>query len=503
MSGTATRTSTSARNIVSGWIGTLITLASGLIAMPWILRWLGSERFGAYRVLLDCTGYLILLDLGIEGSLRARLAPKLGIGDSAGVFQFLAAGLRAFLRISVAMLAAGAGFVLFLPRFLAAGAIGAEELRAAICILLVPTLWLPLSVFRTLEEARQRGYVINLLFAIQSVLISIFYVAAARAGWGLPGQAAAVVAAQIPAVAILTRTGLRRYPGVLRAQAQPTAVAAVWALSWPTLLFNLSGRAGLLSDNFLIGWLLGPAAVSRFFLTQRLASFALGQLQAFGNATWAGLVELHAQGHNERFQSRLLDLTTLVSCLGMAVLGPICAYNPQFLSLWLGTNVYAGEPVNLLVCVNVWLWSLTSLWSWPLSGTGHMGQWAPYAVLFTVVNLTVSIVATRSLNIAGPLIGTLAGFLFVYTWAMPRVLAKVYQVSPGALWRSALTPLIWGLPYAGLLWFVARHHTPRGWLGLALQAGLSGIGGLLLAWSHLGAEGRDEWRARLRSALAR
>src|SRR4051812_5638077 len=88
-----------------------ITLVIGLLVTPLLLRWLGEERFGAFRVSLDWIGYLGLLELGLGAALPPLLARSLGQGNSDGIRNTLAAGLRAYFRITLLMLVAGLGLV--------------------------------------------------------------------------------------------------------------------------------------------------------------------------------------------------------------------------------------------------------------------------------------------------------------------------------------------------------------------------------------------------------
>lgn len=487
----------------SGLLMTALTLITSFASTPWILHWLGNERFGAFRVLMDWFGWLTILDLGIIGSVTARLGPKLGAGDEEGVFGILVAGFRVYIRIALAMLAAGAILVVALPYFVPLKTVSAHELRMAAWIMLIPTAWVPFSVFRALTEARQRGYLVNLLLALQAMLTTAFLVFTAWAGWGLIGQGLANTLAVAPTTAVLVYLGMRRYRGVLSTKPAANAIEEVRSLNWPTFWFNISGRLGLLSDNMVIGSMLGPAAVAPFFLTQRIAQIAQTQLQAIGNATWAGLVELYAQGQTAKFCSRMVDLTALVSGIGIAVLGPIAAYNGRFIALWVGAGSYAGEWVNAIACVNIWMWAIVSLWCWPIGGAGHIAQWLPYALWFSGINIVVSVAATAWVGLAGPLIGTFAAFVLIDSWALPRVLARIFDPSLGSLWKAALAPMLWGAPYSALIWWIARSHTPHGWLGLAAEASLAGLGGLFLWWLSLGSDLRQQWQFRFRSAWAR
>lgn len=496
------RTRKSAWNVASGLLFTVISVSIGLLATPWLLYWLGSERFGAYRVLMDWMGYIALFELGLTGALMACLAPKVSQGDASAVRSLLIAGIQAYFRVMLFMLLIGVGLVIALPHIISLEAVSSDELRTAGLIFLLPLLLTPLYVFRSLAEARQRYYVFSLLMSAQFVLTTVLLLITAWMGWGLPGQSLAAAVAQLPTVLMLMWDGMREYGGIRSSTPDRSAKKQLWSLSLPTFIHGITDRIGLVSDNLIIGWILGPVAVVPFYLTQRLAALAQSQLRGLSNATWAGLVEVHSQGKIAIFRLRVLELTSTVSALGIAVLGPIAAYNHHFVGLWVGFTSYAGEPVTVITCINFWFWSIYSLWGWLLFGTGNIGRWVPYAVVFTIVNVAVSAFGTLAIGLVGPLLGTLLSFLLINSWALPRVLHQIFELSPLMLWQTALSPLTWGLPYSAILWLIAHTHTPWGWLGLAMEMSSAGLGGLALWWTlSLNEDTRTQWRYRLRSVL--
>jgi O-antigen/teichoic acid export membrane protein len=494
----------SAKILSSGLLFTLVTLGVGIFTTPWLLHWLGSERFAVYRVLLDWGGYLMLFEFGLGGAMGARLAVAHSKGDQATTRGLIATGLRLYGGVTLLMVAAGVIWVVFLPNLITLDAIGRVELRAAGVASLIGLAFTPFTVFRNVAESQQRGYVVSLLLTIQSLLTTATLLITAWAGWGLVGQCLATAAAQLFFALCLLRDGLKNNPGVLRENAQSEISRDLWSLNWPTFIFNISGRVGLLTDNIIVAWSLGSTAVAPFYLTQRLAGLALSQLQGVGNATWAGLVELYAQGQEDIFRRRLFELTSLVSGLGICLLGPIAAYNHHFVVMWVGAENFGGERIGLLACLNVWFWALFSLWGWPISGTGHIARWTPYALLSSAVNLAVSLVATSLFGVTGPLLGTLVAFVLIQSWAMARVLSALFSISPVELWRRAIGPLWWGGPYIATLWWWAQIHTPHGWLELAVEGALAGFGGLCLFWLvGCSAETKRLWVGRLQLAVER
>jgi O-antigen/teichoic acid export membrane protein len=495
-----TRLRHSSWNVASGMAYMVLTVGIGIFTTPWLLRWLGQERYGTWRVMSDAFAYLTLLDLGFGGAVMALLAPALGRRDSTTAGRVIVSSLAVYRMITLAMLAAGVLLVILLPRLIPE--MGAREIRLAAAILVLPALWTFANVFRVLAEARQQSYVVTLALMAQYLLITGLSLFAAKMNWKLPGQAGASAIGLFLPAAYLVSTGLRQYPGCASSKSTSPMNSALWKLSWPTLIFNLSGRAGLMSDNIVIGWAIGPAMVAPFYLTQRLAALAQLQLQGIGNGTWAGLVELHAQGDAPTFRARLLELTGLVSGLGLAILGPVAAYNRQFLEHWLGLDSYAGDAVTLLACLNAWLWSIFSLWGWPLSGAGKIAAWAPYSLVFLAVNLGVSIIGALRFGMVGPLLGTLTAFLSVNLWAMPLVLEKCFGVRSGSVLRAAGKPLLCGLPYMGLIWSVAHHYAANGWIELGAELSASVAGGIAV-W-YFTAVSRDErkvWKARITGLL--
>jgi O-antigen/teichoic acid export membrane protein len=498
------RTRKSAWSLGSGLLFTVVTICVGIFTTPILLRLLGAERFGAYRVLLDWATYLPLLEFGLGGALWARLAVASAKRDEALIERLLIAGWRAYFRVALLILCSGFVLLLLLPNIIKATMISDSELRISWLVFLGLTLFYPFVIYRLLAEARQQSYVVSLLNTIQSLLTTTLLLLTAWAGWKLIGQAIGTVLAQIPTALVLTLIGRRSYSINWLAKPDAEAKASLKELNWSTFLYNISYRVGILSDNIIIAFFIGPTAVVPFFLTQRLAALSQGQLLNIGNSTWAGLTELYSQGETETFRARMFELTSFVSGLSLAVLAPIAAYNQYFITRWVGATNFAGEAVSLVVCINVWLGAIFYLWGWTLSGTGNISSWTSYSLSFIIINLTVSIIGTIKLGLVGPLVGTLTGYLFVHVWAMPRVLQNIFDWSPVSLWRCALSPLVWALPYTCLVWLIARKHAPQDWLSLLIAIILVGLGGLLLWWTiSLSSNERAVWLGRVKSALGR
>lgn len=465
---------------------TFFTLAVGLVATPLLLRWLGDERFGAFRVVTDWLGYVGLLELGIGGALLPLLARAEGSGNRSAARALIVTSIRAYAMIAIAMTAGTVALAMGINWLIPVSSIYSNDLRGSILVALFGLVLIPLSPFRALAEARQQGYWVSLFLTFQSLVITACSLVLAWAGWGITGQSIAAVAGTAVYNLALYMIGRREIPSLVRAviegPSDPEAKREIRKLNIPTFTLLICGRLSYLTDNIVIAWMISPAIVPAFFLTQRLASLGQGELQGIGNASWAGLAELHVQGRTDIFNRRLVELTRYVAVLGFAILIPIASYNLAFISLWIGARRYGGDWLTILAAINAMLAGLFSLWGWCIGGTGGAAHLMKGLVAQTAINVACSVGFTFAFGIVGPLLGTTVAFLAVSSWFLPRLMKAMFGTSTIRLAAAAGVPALLAIPCSALTWWVSRAHTPASWLGIAYHMAAAAVLYLALSW---------------------
>jgi O-antigen/teichoic acid export membrane protein len=465
----------------------MIVLGTGFIATPFLLRWLGEARFGAFRAASDWFAYLMFLELGVGGALLALLARAIGRGDDHETRRMLGAGIWWYLRIAGLMIAAGAALSLLITWLIPVAAIDARDLQRGLLVGLASILLLPFGApFKALMESRQRGYWINSLLVAQSLTITSASLLLAWMGWGITGQFVALVCGALVFNLPLIWAGLRRYPGLLpaalREKPEASAHGDLRRLNLPTLVQNMCGHFSFHTDNIIAAFILGPTMVVPLFLTQKLITMVQGQLTSVGNASWAALADLHFQGQRELFNSRLTQLTSVVSVIGVAGLVPVAVYNVFFVSRWVGPEHYGGHWLSGVAALNALLLALYSLWGWCFGGTAQTPLLVRASLAQTFINVSASLVLTWRFGLIGPLLGTLIGFISVSAWHLPRLLHKVFGTSQRQLARAVLFPVLLGIPYAGALWWISRTLPPTGWFALGGQMAVAALAYLAVWW---------------------
>lgn len=482
----------------------LLTMSIGIVCTPLLLKWLGDDRYGAFRAASDLTNYLNLLELGLSGSLMSLLAHAVGVGDSHYIYLTLVTGIKAYLKITLSIVLTGIGLGIFITHLVPVTDALVSDLQTGYWIGLLAILALPLSPFRLLADASQRSYFANIFLGLQSVVITSLSLLLAWLKWGISGQYLALILGTIVFQLIMCWDSIRRYPNLWSVwhdrKAQAPIEKQLWQLNKSTFILKLSGQLSLFTDNIIISYLLSPATVVPFFITQRLTALVQSQIQGIGNSSWAAMAELYAQEKYEQFNARTIELTRLVVIMSCALMTPIVAYNHYFVELWVGSDRFGGDGVTILAATNGLLLGILSLWGWLFAGTGQQAKLVRLNVISTIVNVLLSIICTRSFGIVGPLLGTFISFITINLWQLPLIMRSVFGTSVKSLFMAIVQPLLVGVPYGACVWVLAKNNPQWGWIGLAIGVSFTLIGYIFLAWCLvLNRTEQEAWIARFKA----
>jgi len=489
-----TRTRLAAANMATRLTLTLVTVLAGFLSTPLLLSWLGKEAFGAFTVAQGWLAMAGVLELGFASALSAVFAARLGGGDRGGLVEAMAYALRIYLGIATAMMLVGALICVSVTGLMKATPALDSDLRRGVVIGVLSMGFILATPFRVLLDAQQRGAYINLLLLLQALLSMAAALLFGWLGWGIVGQFAALgLGAGIFAAAIGLEC-LRRFPelswrGLLQARPRPELRDSIWRISGKLSVNSIATRLNFLTDGQVIGKFLGAAQFVPYSITRKLGDIYQQQLANVGNATWAALAELHAQGHRELLNRRVVELTSLISCGSLCGLLPIAVYNKAFVALWVGSAYYGGDVLSLAFLANAMLFCVWSFWIWVLTAAGKVDGLVSVNVGMLLVNLPLTVASTwylaprqPELALCGPLIGNVAGFVGVAVWRTARLLQRHFGIAPGALHRALWSAPLLAVPCIGLSWWTSRAYPPSGWLALGCSMAVSALVYAALAW---------------------
>lgn len=477
-------------------LGTLISF----VASPILVRALGTERFGVSRALLDAFAYIILLEFGLAGASRPVIVAAVGTGDPVVVAHTVRTMLRSFL---VPMLLKVGGALLIVALFTRLFNVPPQlrhEATTAAALMVLVVFATASPVFQNLLSAQQREYRNVLVQGTQNLTLISLSVAAAVLGYGLVGQAAVFVATTLLAsLALFAFT--HRYLKIdgPRPDLADHARSQLRRLNWWVFLRSICGRVALNSDRLFIAGLLSAVVVTRFHISVRLVDVAAPFLFAIGNSSWPALADIKLRGDHGLFDARLREVSALIVIIGILLMAPVVVVSAPFVERWMGAGFFLGHAVICLAALNGLLLALLSFWDQCLASVGDPRTLLRPSIVAAIVNVGVTVVATRLRGPTGPLLGTtmaMGGISFAWT---VRLLADQLRVAPGPLLKSLARPFGAGLLYVAAGLIVLSPHCRATWPSISLTAFGTALGWALLAWTLLM---NDEMRGQTRARLA-
>lgn len=482
----------------------VLSMMVGFIVTPYLLRYLGAERLGAFRASQQWTSYLPFLYAGLGPSLVVMLLKPASRGDLAGTAAVLKAGIAIVRRQTLTIvLPAGLVMAWFMPELVGVSVPLRNELRWGVVLATAGTLLAPMDAFRSTLACFQLGYLVNIALSIQSFAISGFAVWLAWLGWGLPGQYAANVLGLILFSVFSAYFAIHHLRGHMRTSTASIDREELWSLRWPMLLTGIGGQMNLLTDYIVVSLVADPVAVTTFSITQRLVTVLGGFVSSFSDVSWAGLAELRASGASELFESRALELIRSFLGIGLCLLVTFAAFNEHFVRLWVGQQYYGGDALTILTAAQTLVVGFFMLFGWSVDMAGHTRDRVVVAIPGAVLNVVLSVILGRWLGLYGVTLATVISYVVGEGWYTPYLFCTRFGVSGRAVMREIVRSGVLAVPWIlGVWWAAHGDHGIVGWLSFLAEFSTASLITIAYVWLVILRPGdRAKWRGRTRAML--
>jgi O-antigen/teichoic acid export membrane protein len=486
-------------------IRTAAVMLAGFVATPLLIRYLGSERFGALRASQQWGGYAAYLYFGLDAALCVLALEWAGRGQLLRLAGLTRTALKLILRQSlVVVLPASLLLAWFMPVVVPVSPGLRNELRiASLVVVAVVPLAAPQFLGAVLG-CLQRSYLQTIASLSQSLVWMALGVWLAWLGYGLVGQSIAFIAASVISATMLALFALRQIPGFLQVRAVEVDRARLNSLRWPLTVAGAGNQINLMTDYIVVALVATPAAVTSFIVTQRLVAAVCQSVGAVAGASWAGLSEILASERHALLQERTLELVRFVVGLGMTVGLTAAAYDARFVSLWVGAQHYGGDRLALLTSIQGVVFGFLALFSFVIDVQGHTRDRVWMSTTGSAMNLGLSFLLGKWLGLYGVTLATVVAFSATDAWYDVRIYCRRFGVETRAVAREGARATLIALPWTALIWYVAhRGGVAHGWVPFTLEFLAANVAAVIYAVALvLRADDRNLWRGRIGHYLA-
>ncbi|MEP7224920.1 MAG: hypothetical protein ABI783_08175 [Actinomycetota bacterium] len=407
--------------------------------MPLTVPYLGTERYGIWMTLLSLVALLEITNLGMGNALITLIARTDATADEEEAGRYVSTAVVLFGTIAISLGLVGAAVLPFVPWNslfnVPAGVLADEGGRAAVALLIVFLLTIPVGVVGQIRLGYQEGYVTAWLDATASVLGVVGVATGIAVGAGLPWLVAAAAAAPLA-------TGLANWVLLVRARpvlrplvrrADRRHARVLLRSGGLYFVLQLAIVVGYSADNFVAAQVLGPAAVTQYAVPSRLALAGVALIFVLVLPLWPAYAEALARGDIAwvlRILRRSLIATSTAALAGAVV---FVSFGGPIVDAWSRGEVHAGW--GLLVGLGLWLvlGSVGNALAMFLNAARIVRMQVICASLMAAANIALSIVLAKKIGVAGLIWGTVISYTFFvvvpYAVIVPRLLVRLRGTS--------------------------------------------------------------------------
>jgi O-antigen/teichoic acid export membrane protein len=385
-------------------IGQAAPLLVAVIAIPFVVRGLGTERFGLLSMAWVIMGYFTIFDLGLGRATTKYVAEALGKSEESLVPQII------WTAVTVQAIMGFVGAIVLL---------GITDLLVDRVLNIPPEIWgearvtfhlLALSIpvvliassFSGVLEAAQRFDLINVVKIPSSILTYLLPLIGLSQGLGLPGIVALILLARFVALVAFVAMNLRMRPELREYSASFSLLSRLFAFGGWVTISSIVGPILVYFDRFLIGSLLTIAAIT-YYTAPYEAVTRLWVISASLSMTmFPAFSTLHGEKDGQRLGTLFARSVKYVLLTTGPVVVMICLFAGEMLQIWLGADFALESTATLqILAVGVLINSLGQTPFALLQGAGKPDIPAKFHLIELPIYIVAAWIMLSHFGIAG------------------------------------------------------------------------------------------------------
>jgi O-antigen/teichoic acid export membrane protein len=393
------------RNWVFNLLGWVVPLSVALVAIPYVVRGLGAERFGVLSIASALLGYFGIFDLGLGRATTKFVAESLARGDTERLPKVVWTSLWSQVMFGTfGTLATVALVPVVVDRFLKISPALVAETRTSLFVLSTSLcIVLTGNALRGVLEAGQMFNVVNYIKVPTNTSMFLLPAVGVFFHLSLPGIVWLLVAARVSATGAYLAACLRFFPALRghylpdRSSLRPLLVYGGWVT-----VSNFITPLLAYVDRFFIGSLVSMSAVGYYSAPYEAINRAWVVPATLAATLFPAFTNLDAGGSKRRLEelwARSLKSLLLISAPTLLVLA---LFAKQVLRWWLGPEFAAQSTLTLqILAVGMLINSLALIPFSLLQGVGRPDLTGVFSLLEFLFQAGSCWILVRHFGISG------------------------------------------------------------------------------------------------------
>lgn len=411
-----TRTEYVKKNILYGYVSTIVTSAFQIICRTIFVYTLGAIYLGVSGLFTNVLGVLSFTELGIGSAIVFSLYKPIADDDKEKIKALLALYKKAYRLIALIVALIGILLVPFLG-YLVNTEIPLSQIRVFYLIFLFNTVSSYFVTYKTSYiTAIQKDYIVSNTNTLGVIATSVAQIILLLLG-GDYLQYLLIAAAFGLVQKILTVIYLsKKFPILVEKNVQPLdeeTKQSIWSNVKALIVHKIGDVSVHQTDNIIISAFVSTTAVGLLSNYTTLNNLISAFTNKFFSSFTASFGNMLAKENIEK-QRKIFDVYDLLGfwIYGFVMIAFITLSQP-FITLWLGKELLTDNVTMILYVTSLYLAGLTFIpYNFKVAaGKFNEDKWV--AFVQAIVNLVVSIVAVKAIGLPGIYVGTIVSRMIV------------------------------------------------------------------------------------------
>ena len=440
------------RNLLSNWAGMILGLLISFLLAPYVVRKLGNTYYGVWNIIMDMTGYLGLLEMGVRQSIIRYVAKYRAVDDMDSLNRITSSAFSIYGVTSLVAAVISLGLAALFPYLVT---VSTGTIPVARWVIVITGLnvaqGLIFSVYFGVILGIQRYDVLAKTGVVVAIIKAGATVLLLMNGFGLIALSLLHMVLNLAYSMYAIYYCKKEIPGLeIRFRMYGSEWSGkIFNYSFKTFVMFIGQKIVYYSDSIVIGIMLGPAYVTYFVigasLTEYMRRIVVQMTQMFTPLT----SELQARGEEEKISDVLMQGTKMSLIIALPISIVFISMGKRFISLWMGKEYGPLSGEVLIVLTIAHLFSVAQYTTEDiLQGLNKHQVCATCRCVEAVANLILSIVLIRSWGIIGVAVGTAIPHLATALFAYPYFITRAVKVNfREYVVRSYLAPILSSVPF--------------------------------------------------------
>jgi O-antigen/teichoic acid export membrane protein len=409
-------------------VNILYTLAS----VPVALSYLDKEEFGLWALVTQLSGYLMLLEFGMSGSVARSLSDHKDTVDSGIYGSILRTGGRVFAIQGMLVAIAGLALAICAPSLLGLPARLNQTFSILMATQAIMTgIKLSLGTLGAPLWCHQRLDITNMINSVSLILSFAVLWVGFHVGFHVYSVAVSSFAGYLFSIIAVYYACKKHgyYPSTEHRGAYcPKIFRELFHFGGGLFLMNLGSQLSSASQVILVSRLLGVDSAAVWSIATKVSSMAQQFVAKILDSSAGGLAEMVVRGQFSQFGKRFKDLVSMTAVMAMAASAGIALLNGSFIEIWTSGKI-SWDPWNNYFLACAFFFAAMSRCLTGLTGITKRLQEMKYVYLVEgILFVLLSIVLIPKLGIAGLLTASLACNLVVTGISALRYIANYFKL---------------------------------------------------------------------------